>query len=351
LWVVRDSTERSRYLDLDTSRVPVALDRVRILYRWFGTYPEIRSRPDKASPVVLHGGIPQRIVEDDSLWTLHVQTIRRYLDHPHATVRIDSTWSGYAIIDFEAWSPLWERTPRPYREASIAYERERSRPDLSEAVLEQRARVRYERAARTYLTRTLMVADSLRPRAKWGYYGFPHPGRVRNVEERRSLRASNDALRWLYEAAEVIYPSIYLIDRSTSASLPSDGEASWRANCYYMRETLSEAFRIARGRPVVPLTSYEYHVANPVYRQRLITEPDVALSFSYPFAFPIDALVVWGLDDLSPPLRHLLYDNVAPVMYYVEAMRGRTSLDERWFTPTPCMPDREPAHYERWHPP
>jgi hypothetical protein len=336
---VRNAHDTQKFVEVDTSALPVVLDRVRVFYNWFGAYPTISADTSRADRIRF-GRIPQRVVENDSLWDLHQRRIRRFLDRPTPTIGIDTAWTGYAVIDYEYWSPLWSHTPQRYRNASI--ERERSRaPNAPADTIRTRARRNYETAARTFLVRTLEYANQLRPNAKWGYYGYPHPGRVRSKEDRASKQATNDRLQWLYDASEVIYPSIYMMRKSTSGVAES-GESPVEENCDYVRYTLEEAARISRGKPVVPFTWHLYHNSNPEYAGTLLSGYDLEFQYVYPAYFQVDAVILWG--DAQPDddaMRTHFQTRIAPLMEYVHYLHSwPPPVDHRLYAPAPCWSSR-----------
>ena len=318
--------------------MPIVLDQARILYDWFGAYPSIPS--DTSSSRVRFGGIPQRVVNDDSLWSLHQQRIREFVNRSTPTIGIDSAWTGYAIIDYEHWSPLWSHTPKRYRKASISLERSRM-PSAPQDSIQVRARRNYEAAARTFLVRTLEYANQVRPNAQWGYYGYPHPGRVRSKQELSSMQATNNRLQWLYDAAEVIYPTIYMLRRSVTKS-PGRGEAEVETNCAYVHHTLEEAVRVADGKPVVPFTWHYYHSTNPQYADTLLTGYDLKLQYVYPAFFRVDAILMWGSARLhDDAFRAFLRKRVAPMIEYAQNLSSRsTATDHRLYLPSPCWSNR-----------
>ena len=336
LLAIRDSDNTRVFVNVDTSKVQVTTDQVRVFYNWFGAYPEIR--PSGSVPPedrIRFTGLPQRLVGNDSLWALHEERVARYINHPYPTIGIDTTWSGYAVINYEAWSPLWSKTPRRYQEASLEWERTQN-PDASSATIRQRAKDSYESASRTFLVRTLEIADSLRPNAHWGYYGYPHPGRIQRPGQRANRQATNDRLQWLYDAAEVLYPSIYMIQKTVSTP-PTVGENTIRESCYYVKATLEEAQRLAGGKPVVPFTWHEYHNTNPTYAGSLIDGYDAELQYLYPLHQGIDAIILWGSassDDAA--FKELMRGTVAPMIRYAQDRVQQQDTDPRTFIPAPC---------------
>jgi hypothetical protein len=219
--------------------------------------------------------------------------------------------------------------------ASLKYER-RHFPNASQDSLESRARCHYEAAAREFLTQTLAIADSLRPNAKWGYYGYPHPGRIREPSSVPEVRTANNRLKWLYEASEVIYPSIYITKKSVFNS-PGNGGDFIESNCTYIGLTLQESFRIVGKKPVVPFTWHEYHNTNPVYSEKIIKGYDVELQYIYPAAYPIDALILY--ESGSPrdsSFTQFMRDRLGPSITYVRNTRNLNITDPKWYLPLPC---------------
>ena len=137
---------------------------------------------------------------------------------------------GHAAIDFEAWSPSWDENIGArirYQNYSIRLALQ-SNPHLSldEAVKE--AKQDWESAALRWMVAILDKLHDLRPKARFGYYGFPSdayssltcagPKAVGGCENlgtcrlvppyRPEVRARNDRLAALWRASGVLYPSI-----------------------------------------------------------------------------------------------------------------------------------------------
>ena len=87
----------------------------------------------------------------------------------------DQNYSGLAVIDWEPWRPLWERNwnaKKIYKIKSIELMRARH-PDWPMAKLVDEAQSEFETAARTLFEETIKLGKKLRPKAYWGFYGFP----------------------------------------------------------------------------------------------------------------------------------------------------------------------------------
>ncbi|KAK3714903.1 hypothetical protein QZH41_010904 [Actinostola sp. cb2023] len=87
----------------------------------------------------------------------------------------DPNFHGLAVIDWEGWRPTWQRnwdSKKIYQTRSIEMMRAQY-PDWPMERLVERARKQFEDSARMMMEETLKLGKHLRPKAKWGFYGFP----------------------------------------------------------------------------------------------------------------------------------------------------------------------------------
>lgn len=94
---------------------------------------------------------------------------------------------GLAVIDFESWRPVYRQNfgaLQPYKDLSVRLERQ-LHPLWSEKRVDDEASRRFEESARIFMSYSIQVARSMRPNARWGYYGLPYcfNGRNDNVED------------------------------------------------------------------------------------------------------------------------------------------------------------------------
>lgn len=88
----------------------------------------------------------------------------------------DGSFSGIGVIDFESWRPIFRQnwaSLEPYKTLSIKLERERH-PYWSDGAIKKEAKRRFEKYGRMFMEETLKMAKKLRPKATWGYYGYPY---------------------------------------------------------------------------------------------------------------------------------------------------------------------------------
>lgn len=165
----------------------------------------------------------------------------------------DPDYNGLAIIDWEPWRPLWERNwnaKKIYKIKSVELVRERH-PDwrMTDLVLE--AKDEFETAARDMFVGTIRLGKKLRPKALWGFYGFPDCfGQEKyDFQCTEEVKRSNDKIDWIFAESTALFPSIYLLK-------------SHLENPDYVKGRLRETFRVnlrlsqRLGKDVAPVFPY-----------------------------------------------------------------------------------------------
>lgn len=168
-----------------------------VIFYGIGSFPEIRDGH------YINGGIPQQ-----GNLTYHLERVQS-----DVTEHIpDPKFSGLAVIDFEAWRPLFKHnfdTLDIYQKASEALVR-REHPDWNNSQVQREAERQFDAAAQAFFQETLETVKRLRPQAYWGYYGFPrcygNPGNYCS----NGSQVDNNRLWWLWKASTALYPRIYL---------------------------------------------------------------------------------------------------------------------------------------------
>ncbi|XP_069500219.1 hyaluronidase-1-like isoform X1 [Ambystoma mexicanum] len=160
---------------------------------------------------VINGGIPQNASLKDHL-------LKAKKDVEAAIV--NSTFSGLAVVDWEAWRPLWARNwnkMKIYRDRSTELIT-KLHPDWPHDRVVKEAQQEFENAGRAFMKQTLALCQELRPSGFWGFYGFPscynfeyknstfnYTGQCPEITIKR-----NDQLSWLWKQSQILYPEIYL---------------------------------------------------------------------------------------------------------------------------------------------
>jgi hypothetical protein len=120
-----------------------------------------------------------------------------------------------------------------------------------------------------------------------GYYGVP-PIRdywraldPPNSQPYRAWQSANDQLQPLANAVDALFPSLYTF---------YDDQDGWTQ---YAIANLSEARRLARGKPVYAFIWPQFHNSNPVLGLKLIPGEFWALQLQT-IAQHADGVVIWG---------------------------------------------------------
>jgi len=141
-------------------------------------------------------------------------------------------------------------------------------PTWTDKQIRDEAKRQFESAAKDYMLKTLQLGQTLRPKALWGYYGFP---RCYNTKTNTSTCSNftkelNDELIWMFNASTVILPSIYL-----SKKLETDPFD-------FVEGNILEAIRVSNQSYNRPLPVYAYVRLVYTYSQDFLNEVSVSLS-------------------------------------------------------------------------
>ena len=179
------------------------------IFYGIGHFPYIDSKTKQYK----YGGIPQ------------LGNLTDHLDQVAKDVasHLPEDFSGLAVIDFEAWRPLFKHnfdTLDVYKKASEDLVHKEHPDWTNKSRIEEEAEKEWNAAAKLFFESTLETAKRLRPKAQWGYYGFPrcYGSKAGNFCSNVS-QADNDRLQWLWDASTAFYPRLYLREYTASGVL------------------------------------------------------------------------------------------------------------------------------------
>lgn len=227
-----------------------------------------------------NGGVPQ---EGDL--KEHLEMFRKHLIKQIP----DGSFSGVGVIDFESWRPIFRQnwaSLESYKTLSIKLERERH-PFWNDNAIKKEAKRRFEKYARVFMEETLNMAKKLRPKATWGYYGYPHcfnqsPGQP-TVHCNRQAMAENDGMSWLFTPEDAHLPSVYLRQ-----------EIKEHDRVGYVKGRVSEALRMAERSPrkqqILPYYWFKYQDR----RNNFLTKKDTENAFDTIASLGANGLIIWG---------------------------------------------------------
>lgn len=233
--------------------------------------------------------------------------------------RIPADAEGFGSLDIEFLPFAWgDRTggpglrpgagPNTRKPWDLWYEYIRTeRPELiagkSTAQAEDILDKTYMEATRDFITTLLQEAKRLRPKLKWGMYGYPN---WRNQEygypDPNPARMENDKLKWLWDASDAAYPSLYqgraVVPDGTPITDPSTYVSS-SFNRNFMATNIREARRvIGNDKPVIPFVM----LVHPEYTNlpsQFLNDANLQHSIEYPKQVGADGVVIWGVVDVG----------------------------------------------------
>ncbi|XP_055318699.1 hyaluronidase Tab y 2.0101-like [Sitodiplosis mosellana] len=245
-----------------------------------GKFPALLENSSSRALVQRNGGVPQQGNLNE-----HLQVFQKHVNE----LVPNSNNDGLAIIDFESWRPVYRQnfgTLQPYRDLSEQIERKRH-PLMPNKRIEAEATRNFEKAGRTFIESSIDLARKMRPRAKWGYYGLPYcfNSKGTSIEDcPREVKEENNRTQWIYDASDVIYPSVYM----TEQILPND-----RARM--VRGRVKESIRLARRsrNPQKPrVIAYFRYVFTDT--KKYLNQKDTYEALNTVKSIGGDGVVLWG---------------------------------------------------------
>lgn len=234
-----------------------------------GLYPRVYQGKEE------NGGLPQRADLRAHLSELE-RDIQRDIPDPN--------FSGWAVLDYESWDPVWELTKKEYRERSVALVK-RSDPRWSDADAERLAKANYESGAKRFMLETIRKAKAVRPRAKWGYYALPWP----------TYERFEDRMKWLWEASDALYPCLYtdIPGLPPSDSAFPKGKRSLTAYVTDMRNRVELSRRLGGGKPVVAFLWVRYDHTG-LFGGEFVNDGDLEAMLRVPRQAGADGAILWN---------------------------------------------------------
>ncbi|XP_036435015.1 hyaluronidase-3 [Colossoma macropomum] len=282
--------------------------------RRLGLYPYINRQGEQ-----VNGGIPQL-----GFLEAHLLVSKGQLQ-----VLMRRNFSGLAVLDWEAWRPMWSRNfghKRVYRRLSkelvwLKY------PEMSERKVTSVARMEFEQAAKDFMEETLRLGLRECPKGLWGFYGFPscyndhgakHEGYTGQCKP--GTESKNDRLKFLWQYSTALYPSVYV--RRVLAGNPNTR--------LMVRHRILEALRVASqhapGSPPPPVMPYA-RVAF-IRTLKFLKKTDLDFTIGESAALGAAGVVLWGNLAFAKSKRQclLLRDYINSVLgKYVDALRRGVS--------------------------
>lgn len=246
-----------------------------------GAFPELQCTDGHVTSIT-NGGVPQA-----ANLSLHLNLIREQLPRwiPN------SSWSGNAVIDFEAWTTVWAEMDNHvngpcYQNYSRALVQQEE-PSWDAAKVDAAAKERWNAAAITFFVETLRTCVSIRPAARWGFYGLPSRGPDYGAGANRPPYSDYAAQQLpIFKMATALYPSIYLTENE-----PRGRSAQMIRNVLDEVQSLAARVEAATGRrPQVLPYVWEFYQKT----ETMLNDADLNTTLGLPKILKADGVVVWG---------------------------------------------------------
>ncbi|CAO1339959.1 unnamed protein product [Diamesa hyperborea] len=221
-----------------------------------------------------NGGVPQ-----EGSIEQHLVQYKKHVDEQIP----DINNSGLIIIDFESWRPIFRQNfgaLKPYKDLSIRIEQQ-NHPFWLKNINEAQAAKRFEKAGREFVEKTILLSKHLRPNAKWGYYAFPYCFNKGTIDCSKKTKDENDRMRYIFKAADMILPSVYLHEKDTAdeKSILVEGR-------------IKESVRVSESVSKRLIYVYIRHVYSET--RNLLTEKDMRMVFETAKAMGANGIILWG---------------------------------------------------------
>lgn len=258
---------------------------------------------------------PHMLLRDTQWMARHMAKIAIDLDR-----LVPKDFNGLCIIDYSAWRPLWERTPDSTSDLAFDALDTDVQDDWRDAIrelmpemlagksTEQAAGVfkkTYEAQVRNFLLPTLRECKRLRPKARWGFFGFPETLYTGNTQTARGVfgygdgshmaSRMNDSLAWLWAEVDFLAPDLYANYFTRVDSPPRTiRENTAEENRLYITNNLTEFQRLAGAKPVFPVVWFRYHDAlGAPYALEWVNRQNLADQLEIPATRGCQGVIIW----------------------------------------------------------
>jgi hypothetical protein len=292
---------RRDWQDLDITNVRWRDTCVMIYNTWFG---DLYPRPGPHM-ILLHPG------GKEAYYTAFISRLNELVDEWAP----DPNFRGLICLDLEFFQPNytshpnwasnlpledrtdydfiddWKETLRTLRASEMA--------SMTPSQQDEYFREQWLATTREFYTRIFNAVKARRPNAKVGFYNMPVQSyfewRMTDTASQRRWAHDQEAA-WFFEMVDAVFPSIYPFYYSVpNGQTPERGTQDTYADFErYIRDNLTEALRVARGKPVYAFVTKQYHPSNSRYSYQLSNEFNTERPFEIAREMGCSGVVLWG---------------------------------------------------------
>ncbi|KAH7729822.1 Protein CHHY-1 [Aphelenchoides avenae] len=238
----------------------------------------------------VNGGVPQCVDLN-----AHLEKV----EHDIVRAIPDPEFDGLAVIDYEAWRPLYRLnwfTRRSYQEVSIEDARQRY-PSMSEKSVRAIAEILFDQSAKEFFVKTIQLGRKLRPKARWGFFDYPlcnyDAGETGEPECKAKYDTYNEDMLYMYEESDALFPPIYLYHW--------DEDSAKRQRYVHARILCSQRvlLKVGLDRPIYIFTKFEYqpYPDQKTGEREFYTEADLCNTLSYAAELGVRGSVLWSTSE------------------------------------------------------
>ena len=286
-----------------------------------GLYPHWRCKnfpdPESCANASVNGGVWQLAASNLSA---HVAKLRKDINSASGCAQcgdysLHPDFDGLGVLDWESLDFAWSRLKMGGWDASNDIRINKSialvladHPGMPLDQADVEAGKRWDSAARTFIEATLATLRELRPKGRFGFFGYPdcdgrHAAPGEPLGCSAPLRAMNDNdLHWLWSASSALFPSGYV---AAPPGRYPHRNVTHRSIGNEVDATVAEAVRVASSAPVGQQPqiflygrAYFYDVTGPKgwsqNQSGLLQQRDLETTIARPAAHGINGVVLWG---------------------------------------------------------
>ncbi|XP_046546219.1 hyaluronidase B-like [Haliotis rubra] len=240
-----------------------------VIFYGFGDWPQYRGNTPS------NGGIPQEGNLSEHFRKAEAVTNQ---DIP------DPNYSGLAVIDFESWRPhlpLNFDSLKIYQTKSVELVKKQHPTWTNTTQIMEEATRQFDIAARC----KDLYGEQLRPKAYWGYYGYPRcwgPSTTNECPIPGTWTTNDKYMGWLFSTNTGLFPRIY-----TNRNTPM------HSRYLYVRQTVNETLRVQAkwsglNTPIMPYTLSQDNGTD------FFQKDDLKVAIEEPAAMGASGVVIWG---------------------------------------------------------
>lgn len=263
-----------------------------------GRYPKIwRGRR-------VNGGTP---VEADL--AAHLQKAARDVER----LIPDPDWDGYAVIDYEHWGVFWNGGASPeYQDRVRSFIRARH-PSANDEEIEAISEKEWNEKSRAFMFETIALCKRLRPKAQWGFFGYPKIGFGSITTE---VAERIEKQRFIFDHVDAVYPEVYA--RRITTDKPT-GDTRFAPAGHFERfidDMILWSKRLSGDKPVMAYATLGHNSQYEDIRDRPLTDHDLRTVLLRPLEAGADGVILWdavGSNERAVRFRDQFYNRVVPL--------------------------------------